>query len=229
MRNSRSRSPIHKYALPLDRRTVTKARFYQSFHFSIAEAEILVRRGYRSRHKGSAAVTKAGNYLTHVQRREGGGNFTVHRWWKRLRFSFGMLFAWRKTWRASVNIYLPAGPNLRPLFIYFTPLYIIYLQNCLIICSFTNLSYNDLWWNGYFNSEATNDCQKYTLQRVMKAFRIILASILQPFPSDEISSDESLGQSNQICCMVIGDSRDSHSETGCFINMCWARMGLRAV
>lgn len=72
MRNSRSRSPIHKYALPLDRRTVTKARFYQSFHFSIAKAEILVRRGYRSRHKGSVAVTKAGNYLTHACREEKG-------------------------------------------------------------------------------------------------------------------------------------------------------------
>lgn len=52
----------------------------------------------------------------------------------------------------------------------------------------------------------------------MKASRIIQASILQLFLSDEISSDESLGQCSQICCMVIGDSHDSHSETGCFVN-----------
>lgn len=105
--------------------------------------------------------------LTRAEKRRG-RNFTVHRWWKRPRFSFGMLFTWRKTWRASINIYLPAGPNLHPLFIYFTPLYIIYLQNCLFICSFTNLFYNDLWWNGYFNSEVINDRQKYTLRALWK-------------------------------------------------------------
>lgn len=54
----------------------------------------------------------------------------------------------------------------------------------------------------------------------MEAFRIIMVLILQPFPSDEIPSDESIGQCGQICCMVIGDSHDLHSETGCFVNKC---------